>query len=86
MQSKRKRIFIEWGIGNDWLLSSEIEYSDGSEERVRGLVWPEHVVAPYLRVWIGYVVMGIGRQGVFFTPKRRWAFKLLLGLEGWNQE
>lgn len=85
MQNKRKHYFIELGIGNDWLLSTEIEYSDGSEERIRGLIWPRQLVAPYLRVWIGYVVMGIGSQGLFFTAKRRWAFKLLLGLEGWDQ-
>lgn len=86
MHTNRKKYFIEWGIGNDWLLSTEIEYSDGSEERIRGLRWPRYLVAPYLRVWIGYVVMGIGRQGVFVTTKRRWAFKLLVGLEGWDQE
>jgi hypothetical protein len=76
--------YIEFGYGNRAWLSTEIEYPNDTEVRLPGIVWPEHIQSGYLRFWIGYVVIGLRLSGINVAPKRRWAFKILAGLQGYS--
>ena len=74
--------YVEFGIGNPTLISTEIEYADGSETRFAGARWPRRITSIYLRCWIGYAVIVVRRGGVQVAAKRRPAFKLLVGVAG----
>ena len=74
--------YVEFGIGNPTVISTEIEYPDGSEARFAGARWPQRITSIYLRCWIGYAVIVVRRGGVQFAAKRRPAFKLLVGVAG----
>ncbi|KAB8140851.1 DUF3977 family protein [Chloroflexia bacterium SDU3-3] len=74
--------FVECGLGNPWPLSTEHEYADGVERRIAGAAWPHAFSHLYLRCWVGYAVLVLNRHGLHAQAKRRWAFKLLLGVAG----
>ena len=80
-----RRHYVEFGVGNPTIISTEIEYPDGSETRFAGARWPERITGCYLRLWIGYVVIVVRWQGMHIAAKRRPAFKLLLGIAGVSQ-
>ncbi|WP_438432645.1 DUF3977 family protein [Gorillibacterium sp. sgz500922] len=77
------RKYVELGIGNRWLLRTEIEQADGTETEVRGWQRPFRVRSGYIRVWLGYRVIVLDtRDGLKRSRKTRRGFKLLLGLTG----
>ena len=74
--------YIEFGIGNPTLISSEIEYPDGSEERFPGII-RMRVISVYWRLWVNHNRYSWStRAGFQHKLKPRKAFKLLLGLMG----
>ena len=73
--------FIEFGIGNTWLIRTETEYEDGSEVEQKGIVGPIHLQSFYLRIWIGRTVWILDtKQGMKKSKKNRKAFKIILGI------
>jgi len=75
------KIFTEFGIGNKYLISTEVEKGT-CEHRIRGCI-RMRVIAVYCRLWIGKKVWLCSTKGGFVRmekPKNR--FKLLLGFEG----
>ena len=73
--------FIEFGIGNTWLIRTETEYEDGSEIEQKGIVGPIRFESFYIRVWIGKSVWIFdSKQGVKRSKKNRKAFKVILGI------
>jgi hypothetical protein len=44
--------FIEFGIGNNWLIRTETELEDGSEFEEKGIIGPIRLHSTYLRIWI----------------------------------
>ena len=73
--------FIEFGIGNTWLIRTETEYEDGSEVEERGIVGPIRFQSFYIRIWIGKSVwIADTKQGVKRSKKNRKAFKIILGI------
>ena len=73
--------FIEFGIGNTWLIRTETEYEDGTEVEERGKVGPIHIQSFYIRIWIGRSVWIFDtKQGVKKSKKKRKAFKIILGI------
>jgi hypothetical protein len=45
--------FIEFCIGNNWLIRTETELEDGSEFEEKGIIGPIRLHSIYLRFWIG---------------------------------
>ncbi|UNL83357.1 DUF3977 family protein [Priestia koreensis] len=74
--------FIEFGIGNTWLVRTETELQDGTEFEEKGVIGPIKLQSIYVRIWIGQHV-GIldSREGLKYTRKKRREFKLLLGIK-----
>ena len=76
------RLYTELGIGNPSFVSTEIEYPDGTEERVVGFRKMQ-VENLYFRIWIGYnVYIFPSRSGFNKKIKNRKDFKILVGVEG----
>lgn len=75
--------YIEIGVGNTWLIRTEIEHEDGTETEMKGIVTPFKLKSVYLRVWIRRRVLILDlREGVKFQTKRNSNFKILLGFYG----
>ena len=75
--------YIEIGIGNRWLVRTEIEHEDGTETEVRGIARPFTCKTLYVRIWLGKKVLVIdSREGFKITTKNRNKFKLIVGLSG----
>ncbi|MDO3412478.1 DUF3977 family protein [Saccharibacillus sp. CPCC 101409] len=75
--------YIEIGIGNRWLVRTEIEHEDGTETEVKGIDRPFRCKTLYVRIWIGKKVLVIdSREGFKITTKSRNKFKLIVGLSG----
>lgn len=45
--------YIEIGLGNRWFIRTEIEYEDGSESEVKGILRPFRLQSIYIRLWVG---------------------------------
>ena len=73
------KIYSEIGIGNDTFVSSEIEYDDETEVRVKGFL-VKSITEVYFRLWIKKAVFIYsskeGFKTVFKTKNR---FKLVMG-------
>jgi hypothetical protein len=75
--------YIEIGVGNTWLIRTEIEHEDGTETEMKGIVKPFKLKSVYLRVWIRRRVLILDlREGVKLQTKRNSNFKILLGFYG----
>lgn len=75
--------YIEIGIGNTWLVRTEIEDEDGTESEHQGISRLSKVEGVYLRFWIGHTVFIMSsNEGVKGMKKSRKAFKLLIGIAG----
>ncbi|MCH7321340.1 DUF3977 family protein [Solibacillus sp. MA9] len=73
--------FIEFGIGNRWLLRTETELADGTEYEEKGIVGPIQFQSAYIRVWIWRTVLIIDlKEGIKFKEKNRNEFKLIFGI------
>ena len=73
--------YIEAGIGNRWLLRTEIEKENGTEYEVRGIQGPIQFHSAYIRLWIWKTVIILdSREGLKRVHKNGSNFKLLLGI------
>ncbi|MCZ8534462.1 DUF3977 family protein [Psychrobacillus psychrodurans] len=73
--------FIEFGLGNTWLIRTEIEFEDGTEYEVKGIKGPINFYSMYFRVWIGKtVVIADLKEGFKRKKKSRHDFKFIFGI------
>ncbi|MGG2065227.1 DUF3977 family protein [Bacillus sp. S14(2024)] len=73
--------YIEFGIGNKWLVRTEIEYEDGTETEQCGIVRPIHFESVYMRCWIGKTCFIIDiKEGFKKMKKNRNEFKFIFGV------
>lgn len=76
--------YIEFGIGNTWLLRTEFQKSDGTEYEVKGISGKINFISFYLRIWLGKKVWIIdSKEGFKGTTKTRHDFKLILGIHSY---
>lgn len=74
--------FIEFGLGNKWILRTETELSDGTEFQERGIVGPIKLQSVYLRVWLGKTVIIIdSKEGYKKSKKNRKEIKIIIGVK-----
>jgi hypothetical protein len=74
--------YVEFGIGNGNFISTEWEYTDGTEERFQEFRKIK-VNDIYIRIWLGkkmYILSS--RDGFKSKLKNSKSFKLLLGISG----
>lgn len=77
--------YVELGIGNTWIIRTELESEDGCETEVKGISMPKRVKSLYLRVWINHTVIVIdSTEGFKITKKDKRKFKMLIGLFGYD--
>lgn len=82
-ESGEVKQFVEFGIGNRWLVRTEFEQEDGTEYERRGIHWPRRVISLYVRIWVGKCVFILDTsEGVRFYRKPRKTFKLVIGIQG----
>ncbi|WP_074100484.1 DUF3977 family protein [Paenibacillus sp. P3E] len=73
--------YIEFGVGNRWLLRTETERTDGTEIEEKGVVHPIKFHSLYIRVWIRKTVWIMDfREGFKRSRKTRNAFKIIIGI------
>ncbi|NBC72530.1 DUF3977 family protein [Paenibacillus sacheonensis] len=73
--------YIEFGIGNRWLVRTETELADGTEIEEEGIVRPVRFHSLYIRIWIHQTVWVLDmREGFKRARKNRIAFKLIVGI------
>lgn len=73
--------YIEFGIGNRWLVRTETEFADGTETEQRGIVRPIHFQSLYIRIWIRKTcLIWDVKEGFKKVKKGRNAFKVIVGI------
>jgi hypothetical protein len=73
--------FIEFGIGNTWIISTESELEDGTEYEEKGIKGPIKFYSLYLRIWIGKtVIIADIKEGIKRQKKSRNKFKVIFGI------
>lgn len=73
--------YIEFGIGNKWLVRTEIEHEDGTETEQRGIVKPIHFESAYMRCWIGKTCFIVDtKEGFKKMTKNRNELKFIFGI------
>lgn len=73
--------YIEFGIGNTWLVRTEFEFEDGYEFEEKGVSGPINFVSIYFRIWIGKRVFIIdSKEGFKRERKSSQKLKLILGI------
>lgn len=73
--------FIEFGIGNTWLVRTETELEDGTEYEQKGIVGPLKFHSLYIRIWIDKTVFIFDSKECFKRmKKKRSEFKLIIGM------
>ncbi|WP_340026080.1 DUF3977 family protein [Paenibacillus sp. FSL K6-1096] len=73
--------YIEFGIGNRWLVRTEIEQPNGTEVEVKGVICPVKFRSLYVRVWLRKTVWIMDSQDGFKkTLKPASRFKIILGI------
>ena len=73
--------YIEFGIGNTWLVRTETELTDGTENEEKGIVGPIQFQSAYIRVWIWKTVLILDlKEGVKLKKKNRNEFKVIFGI------
>lgn len=84
-----KKIFCEYGLDFDnnkygFGRSTEIEYNDGTEERVRKYIKIQKVQARYIRIWMWKKVFILDSNKPHFCirDKKRPNFKIVYGKSG----
>lgn len=75
--------YVEFGIGNRWLVRTEYELDDGSEYERKGIDRPKRITSIYIRIWIGkYVFILDTFEGFKRSKKTRNKLKIVLGISG----
>ena len=73
--------FIEFGIGNTWLIRTETELEDGTEYEEKDIKVPINFYSLYLRIWIGKTVIIVDlKEGIKRQKKKRREFKVIFGI------
>jgi hypothetical protein len=73
--------YIEFGVGNTWLVRTETELDDGTEYEEKGIIGPIKFHSLYLRIWIGKNVLILDlKEGFKRIKKSRKEFKVILGV------
>ncbi|MED1624667.1 DUF3977 family protein [Bacillus pseudomycoides] len=73
--------YIKAGIGNKWLVRTEIEREDGTEFEQKGVVKPIYFESCYLRVWFRKTCLIFdSKEGFKRVKKRRNEYKFILGI------
>lgn len=73
--------FIEFGIGNTWIIRTETELDDGTEYEEKGIKGPIKFYSLYFRIWIGKtVVIADLKEGFKRQKKNHRKFKVLFGI------
>ena len=73
--------YFEVGIGNTWLVRTEIEFEDGTEIEKKGIDGPIQFQSCYMRIWIGKRVVILDcREGIKTSLKSKRKFKMILGI------
>lgn len=73
--------FIEFGIGNKWLIRTETELEDGTEYEEKGIKGPIKLYSVYIRIWIGKnVFIADLKEGFKRQKKNRNEFKVIFGI------
>lgn len=75
--------YIEFGLGNKWLVRTEIEKEDGTEKEVKGIQLPIQIYSIYVRIWIGKRVIIVDtKEGLKTNKKNTNRIKLIFGISG----
>lgn len=75
--------YIEIGIGNTWMVRTEIEHEDGTETEIKGIVRPFKLKSVYLRLWIRKKVFILDlKEGIKVQTKSKKKFKIIFGFYG----
>ncbi|WJE55013.1 DUF3977 family protein [Bacillus cereus] len=73
--------YIEVGIGNRWLVRTEIEREDGTEFEQKGIVKPIYFKSLYLRVWFRKTCLILdSKEGFKKVKKKRNEYKFIFGI------
>jgi len=73
--------YVEFGIGNTWIIRTETEFNDGSEIEEKGIVRPLTFHSMYFRLWLGKTVFIIdSKDGWKKGKKNRNQIKILIGI------
>ncbi|WP_090638887.1 DUF3977 family protein [Neobacillus massiliamazoniensis] len=73
--------FVEFGIGNTWLIRTKTELEDGTEYEEKGIKGPLKFHSLYLRFWIGKTVLILDlKEGLKRVKKGRKQFKIIFGI------
>jgi Protein of unknown function (DUF3977) len=73
--------YIEFGVGNTWILRTEIELSNGTEIEKRGIDFPIKFYSVYIRIWIRKTVLILDlKEGFKMYKKNRNEFKIIFGI------
>ena len=74
--------FIEFGIGNKWLIRTETELDNGTELEEKGIARPIKLQSLYLRFWVGKTVVTLdSKEGFKKSKKNRNAVKIIFGIK-----
>lgn len=73
--------YIEFGVGNTWLVRTEFECDDGHEFEVKGVSGTINFHSIYFRIWIGKTVFIIdSKDGFKRVRKSSRKLKLIMGI------
>jgi hypothetical protein len=73
--------YIEFGIGNTWLVRTEFEIGKGKEYEEKGIQGPINFHSAYIRLWFWKSVIIIDfKEGLKTMQKNRKSFKFILGI------
>lgn len=73
--------YIEFGLGNHWLIRTEYENEDGTEHEKKGIDFPIYFYSLYLRIWINRSVFILDtKDGWKKQKKNRKSFKFIIGI------
>lgn len=73
--------YIEFGIGNKWLIRTETELEDGREFEEKGVTGPIAWESIYIRIWVGKKVLVLdSKEGMKQIKKNRKAYKFVFGI------
>lgn len=74
--------YIEFGIGNKWLLRTEVELTNDYEFEVKGILGGIIYKSIYCRIWIGKrVYIFDTEEGFKIKNKNKNKFKLIFGIK-----
>ncbi|MBS4172725.1 DUF3977 family protein [Bacillus sp. FJAT-49736] len=73
--------YIEFGLGNTWLVRTETELEDGTEYEEKGIKGPIHFHSAYIRIWLGKTVFILDlKEGMKWAKKEKKKIKFIVGI------